>query len=140
MSEDLKAMLQKCLNKDPKLRATVTDLFNDDWVTDKGENPLEFEVREGDLNDVNDEDIKNAFTKSFLNQRVNITAKLKANLNKTRSNIEKMKSFVNEEDNTRNVNKWLISQILWILLIFLLLICINSYLKKNIHYIQKEIR
>lgn len=97
-------MLSKCLIKDPKLRATVTNLFNDDWVTDKGQNPLEFEVREGDINDINDEELKSAFTKSFLNQRVNITAKLKANLNRTRSNIVKKKSFLQEEDNTLNVN------------------------------------
>lgn len=36
MSEDLKEMFRKCLDKDPKKRATVTDLSNDDWVTDKG--------------------------------------------------------------------------------------------------------
>jgi len=79
---------------------------NDDWVTDKGKNPLDFEVREGDIHDINDEELKSAFTKSFLSQRVNITAKLKANLNKTRSNIEKKKSFLNEDDNTLNVNKY----------------------------------
>ena len=79
---------------------------NYDWVTDKGKNPLDFEVREGDIHDINDEELKSAFTKSFLSQRVNITAKLKANLNKTRSNIEKKKSFLNEDDNTLNVNKY----------------------------------
>lgn len=49
----------------------VIDYYqNDDWVTDSGKNPLEFETREGGefIHELNDEEIKNAITKSFLSQ------------------------------------------------------------------------
>ncbi|EAR99044.2 Serine/Threonine kinase domain protein (macronuclear) [Tetrahymena thermophila SB210] len=108
MSPEFVSMLQKCLNKDPKKRADVQALIVDDWVTDKGQNPLEFPIYEGDFHDIKDDELKNAITKSFLNKRVNIQAKLKEKIVKTRINIEKKKSFQIEEDvnnNTLNVNK-----------------------------------
>ncbi|KAL4507237.1 hypothetical protein ABPG72_002030 [Tetrahymena utriculariae] len=108
MSPEFTSMLKKCLNKDPKKRANVQDLIVDDWVTDKGQNPLEFPKYEGDFLDIKFDELKNAITQAFLNKRVNIQAKLKERVINTRKNIEKKKSFQIEEDannNNLHVNK-----------------------------------
>ncbi len=64
----------------------------DEWITNKGENPLEFVNQEANQLEVNDEDISNAVTRSILNKRVHLKAKLKTNLIKARSKINQKSS------------------------------------------------
>jgi len=57
VSERAKALIQKLLAKDPKGRPTIDEIFDDDWITDSGKNPLEhcdhtpLEITEADVKD-----------------------------------------------------------------------------------------
>lgn len=50
-SEGPKELLKKILVKDPEKRATLEDILNDDWVTDNGQEIIELDQAEIELQD-----------------------------------------------------------------------------------------
>ena len=46
MDPDFKSFLKKMIEKDAKKRATITELLSDDFLTNKGSNPIDLYIED----------------------------------------------------------------------------------------------